>query len=299
MNNKQKEVQEEQSKVEYLRKEQLDLLEFVKTNCKAGLSETNNIILDIHVPKQIIAQVAHDIGLFVDEKMEVKEPYKLLQYLNSHSVLPFLYKFRCATGNNEFFIKVPNCTIYMKMEMPTKDDGERVGVDNTNYTVEFSLESEMTAPMSYIYYSMDRQDYLSNKEICSDGIITIDRLVATDIPDKNPDCWDLFVTTEYLIEEEDLNKPLTINLKDFIEGTDLNRILQYNIENRINPSVFLDFKFFIDGIERKYHMDWSTLSCDIEGVATNLTTVIAVYIDKNYVNETLINLDNMYDGRVK
>lgn len=280
------------------RAEQLDLLEFVKTNHKAGFTETHSITLDVHVPKQIIAQVAYDIGICVDENLNVKEPYKLLSYLNSHSVIPFLYKFRCANGNNEFFIKVPNCNIHMKMELPSKDDGERVGVDSTNYGVEFNVETEMTAPMNYIYYSMTRQDYISTNTVCADGLITVSQSIVTDIPDKNPDNWDLFVTTEYLLEKEDLYKPLKINMREFLDGTDLNRILQYTIDHKINPAVFVDFKFFMSAFERKYTIDWNNLICEIEGPIDDLTTVIAVYIDKKYVNETLINLDDMYSGRV-
>ena len=31
---------------------------------------------------------------------------KLLNYANSHSYLPFLYKMRCVNGNNEFFVNI-------------------------------------------------------------------------------------------------------------------------------------------------------------------------------------------------
>ena len=280
------------------RAEQLDLLEFVKTNHRAGYTENHTLTLDVHVPKQIIAQIANDIGICVDENLNVKNPYKLLEYLNSHSVIPFIYKFRCVNGNNEFFIKVPNCNIHMKMELPSKDDGERVGIDSTNYGVEFNVETEMTAPMNYIYYSMNRQDYISNKTICSDNLITVSKSIVTDIPDKNPDNWDLFTTTEYLIEEDDLNKPLLINMQDFLDGTDLNKVLHYTIEHKINPAVFIDFKFFINGLERKYNIDWNNLICEVEGPIDNITTVIAVYIDKKYVNDVLINLEDMYSGRI-
>ena len=281
------------------RAEQLDLLEFIKTNHRAGCTENHVIALDIHVPKNIIAQVAYDIGIGVDENLNVEQPYKLMEYLNSHSVLPFLYKFRCVNGNNEFFIKVPNCNIHLRMEMPSKDDGERVGLDSENFGVEFNVDAEMTAPMSYIYYSMNRQDYINSKPIIADGLITVSKSVVTDIPDKNLDKWDLFTTTEYLLEKDDLSKdkPLVINMKEFLETTDLNKVLQYTLDSNINPAVFLDFYFFINGEKKKASIDWKELLCTIEPPIDNLTTVIAVYIDKKYVNEVLVNLEDMYSGR--
>lgn len=281
------------------RAEQLDLLEFVKTNHHAGYTENNVIPLDIHVPKQIIAQVAHDIGLEVDDNLNVKEPYRLLQYLNAHSVLPFMYKFRCVNGNHEFFIKLKDGSVHLKMDLPTKDDGDRVGMDLTNFTVEFNVETEMIAPMNFIYYSMHRQDYISNNTVCKDNIITVARFIATDIADKNPDGWELFSTTEYLIETEDLHKPeLSINLGDYLYGTDLAKVLQYTVDNKINPAVFLDFNFYMNGVKKRYVVDWDNLVIRIFGPIDNLTTVIAVYIDKKYVNDVLINLENMEGSRI-
>jgi hypothetical protein len=280
------------------RAEQLDLYEFVKTNHRCGYTENHIIALDVHVPKQIIAQVAHDVGMDTDDNLNVKEPYKLLKYLNEHSLLPFLYKFRCSNANNEFFIKVPNCNIHLKIEMPSKDDGERVGIDSTNYMVEFSVEAEMTAPMSYIYYSMHRMEHISDKTICSDGLITVSKSVVTDISDKNPDGWDLFATTDYLVENEDMFKCIDIDMREYLCNTNINDVLQYTIHNNINPAVFLDFKFYINGRERAYSIDWNTLQCHIKEPIDNLTTVIAVYIDKRYLNEVLINLENMNSSRI-
>ena len=84
----------------------------------------------------------------------------LLEYLNSHSYIPFLYKLRCATGNKEFFLKVPNCTAHIKAEIPQMDDGERKDAINTNYNIDFQVEIEMTAPYCYTYFSQKSQPYL-------------------------------------------------------------------------------------------------------------------------------------------
>ena len=56
----------------------------------------------------------------------------------------------------------------------------------------------------------------------------------------------------------------------------------------INPAVFINFKFFNDTIERAYQIDWNYMKCTICNV-TNLTTVIAIYCDKEFINNYLIS----------
>ena len=135
------------------RAEQLDMMEFIKLNHKAGWTETRDIAVDIHVPKDIMLQVAFDNGFKITENAEIEEPMKLLEYLNTHSYIPFMYKLRCSTGNKEFFIKVPNCCAHLKMELPTMDDGQRQDMTTTNYNIDFAVEIEMTAPYCYTYFS--------------------------------------------------------------------------------------------------------------------------------------------------
>jgi hypothetical protein len=96
-------------------------------------------------------QVAFDNGFAINDNGDIEEPMKLLEYLNSHSYLPFLYKLRCSTGNKEFFIKVPNCVAHIKADIPQMDDGERQDTIVTNYNIDFQVEIEMTAPYCYTY----------------------------------------------------------------------------------------------------------------------------------------------------
>ena len=127
------------------RAEQLDLFNFIKIKHRAGYSESRELALDIHVPKEIIAQIAHDNGFEMDSQLNIKDPIKLLKYLNSNSYIPFVYKFRCSNGNNEFFIKVPNCMVHLKSEMPSMDDGERQDMISTNYNIDFCLCCSLVA----------------------------------------------------------------------------------------------------------------------------------------------------------
>ena len=278
--------------------EQLDLCEFIKLKHRAGFTETRELCLDIHVPKEIIAQIAYDNGFEVEENLNIKKPKELLRYLNAHSLIPFIYKLRCSSGNNEFFIKVPNCTAHIKTELPSIDDGERQNMITTNYTIDFNVEIEMTAPYSYTYYSQCDQKFINSKPINSDGMIAVMRAIMTEIPQFDEHIWNLMVTTEYLIEESDLNKEMEIDLDGFFAGTDLYEVIKYTKNIGINPSIFLNIKLFNDGYERCFNIDWKTLKCKMLGNPTNITTVIAVYCDMEYVNNTLAQLKDLESSRL-
>ena len=280
------------------RAEQLDLFEFIKIVHRAGYTETQNLTLDIHVPKEIIAEIANDQGFEVDENLNVDKPLDLLRYLNAHSYIPFVYKLRCANGNNEFFIKVPNCVAHIRSEMPSMDDGERQNTMLTNYTIDFNVEIEMTAPYSYTYYSQCEQTFINTRPTNSDGMIAVMRAIKTDVPELDEHKWKLASTTEYMVDESDLGTCIDIDFTDLFKGSDIEQLIKHANYIRINPSVFINIKLFNDGIEREYHMDWSTLICHMKLSCENITTVIGIYLDMDYVNNTLAQLQDLTSSRL-
>ena len=119
----------------------LDDMEYIKYRHRAGLTENQYIPLDIHVPKKIISQIAFDNGIATDDFSGPRDPDEMLKYLNSRSLVPFLYKRVNATGNNEYFIRIENCGVHIKAEMPTGDEtGERQDAEHTAYILDFSVE---------------------------------------------------------------------------------------------------------------------------------------------------------------
>lgn len=278
--------------------EQLDLCEFIKLKHRAGFTETRELCLDIHVPKEIIAQIAYDNGFEVEENLNIKKPKELLRYLNAHSLIPFIYKLRCSSGNNEFFIKVPNCTAHIRTELPSIDDGERQNMITTNYTIDFNVEIEMTAPYSYTYYSQCDQKFINSKPINSDGMIAVMRAIMTEIPDYDEHKWKLLSTTEYMVEEEDLKEEIIIDLNEYFKHTELKEIIDYTKYIHINPLTFMNFKIYNDGLERCYSIDWKEMQLKVIGKVENITTVIAVYCDMDYVNNTIAHLKDLESSRL-
>ena len=275
------------------RAEELDMMEFIKLNHRAGWTESRDIALDIHVPKQIILQVAYDNGFKITNDGQVEEPMKLLEYLNSHSYIPFLYKLRCSTGNKEFFLKVPNCCAHIKSEFPSMDEGERQDAVTTNYNIDFQIEVEMTAPYCYSYFSQSDQSYIKPYPgHYKYDAIAVMPAIKTPIPSLDKNNWDLFTVTEYDVDEQDLMKPIYIDFAEFFRGHDLEKIINYTKAIAISPAIFMNFAMFNNDHPINYEMDWNTMKCYV-GPLINLRTVIAIYCDRKYINDTLVYLDNL------
>lgn len=275
------------------RAEELDMVEFIKLKHRAGWTESRDIALDIHVPKQIILQIAYDNGFKIGIDGQVEEPMKLLEYLNSHSYIPFLYKLRCSTGNKEFFLKVPNCCAHIKSEFPSMDEGERQDMITTNYNIDFQVEIEMTAPYCYTYFSQCDHNYIIPQPIHNNiDKIAVMSAIKTTMPKMDDNGWELFTTTEYDIDDEDIGKPIEIDFNEFFNGHDLAKIINYTKAIAVSPAIFINFVMFNNGYPVKYEIDWNTMKCKI-GYLTNVRTVIGIYCDKKYINDTLIYLDNL------
>ena len=277
------------------RGQQLDMMEYIKVKHRAGWSESLTRDMDIHVPKAIISQIAFDNGFDLYEGGNPKNPIEMLNYLNTHSLIPFMYKFRCTTGNDEYFIKVPNCNIHIKSELPSMDDGERLNSITTNYNIEFNLEVEMTAPYCYTYFSQkDMHNYLNAGPIISNSSVAIMQASLTTIPPEDRNHWPLLTTpTEYGVDECDIGKPLDIDFKELFAGTEIGMIIDYNKRIAISPAIFLNFIMFNDSKQLNYTMDWNNMVAHIEEGINVDRTIIGIYVNMKYVNDTKIFLKEL------
>ena len=275
------------------RAEQLDMMEFIKLNHRAGWTESREILVDIHIPKSIILQIAFDNGFKITTDGEIKDPVGLLNYLNSHSYVPFMYKLRCTTGNKEFFIKVPNCMAHIKSELPSMDDGERQDTITTNYNIEFQVEIEMSAPYCYTYFSQDEQPYILNApQFNNYDKIAIMAASKTELPCIDQNNWDQYVITEYEVDDQDLNKPLNIDFNELFKNSDMIKIIDYTRAIAVSPSIFMNFIIYNNGFPVRYTIDWNNMICNIIDPIKNNTTVIGIYCDKKYINDTLLYLSD-------
>ena len=271
--------------------QQLDMIEFLKYKHRAGMSETQNLPLEIHVPKKIIAQMAHDSGFDLDQNFYPADAANMLRYLNSHSIVPFIYKRRNATGNGEYFIYVDNCTAHIKSEFPNADEnGERQDAETTNYTIDFSIEVEMTAPFCYTYYSQQEQLYINSDEFADDeSVVVLMKAVRADLPPTNEVGWDQLVKTEYVVDNKDLEDYVHINFNELFEGAEILDIINYTKYISLSPSIFMDFIVFNNGNFIDYEIDWNNNELIMKEKCTHPSFVLGIYVDMGYVNNTIIH----------
>jgi len=274
--------------------EQMDLANMIKFKHRAGFTESVDLTLDIHVPKQIIAQIAFDNAICMKENGEVIDNVSMLNYLNTYSRVPFLYKLRCATGNDEYFIKVPHCVAHIKSELPQVDEGDRVDMVSMNYGIEFGIEIEMSAPYCYTYYSQSEiKEYLNRPTMGIEDTL-IQQHIVTELPREDENHWQMLTSTEYEVDDEDLKKPLEIDFDEFFHTTgDIGVLIDYTKSISVSPSVFMHLIMYNGGIELEYDIDWNTLKCVSKREITHNRTIIGIYVDMKYVNETIIYLEQL------
>jgi len=274
----------------------LDTVEFIKYKHRAGLTENQYIPLDIHVPKKIIAQMAFDAGYINQNFNGPRDIDEMLKYLNSHSLVPFLYKRRNATGTHEYFIRVENCGVHIKSEMPNMDDqGDRQDAEVINYTMDFSIEVEMTAPYCFTYYSQHDQNIINGDLVEDESAILLMRAVRADLPEANEVGWNQVIKTEYVVDMEDLNKDIIIDFGELFEGSELLDIINYTKSVALSPSLFMDFIIFNENSFKSYDIDWATNTIKISEKCTHPGFVIGVYVDLGYVNDIKTH-HNFADG---
>lgn len=282
---------------------QLDLRDFMLIAYKAGATSGEYINQDYQLPYDLIINIAKDAG-FTVIKNRVVDIMKFMHYLNSNSKLPITYKFRGSTGRCEFFIRVKDQYVHTRINEVDKDDGQRKNHIETDFTIEMNTVVTFPVPQYYMYYSEIRHSNIATTLQPMDAqTIGLYALNMTKIPDLNNKGWQLYMTTDIL--EDDLSKPLFIdNLMDLFysinnEESDIQKIIRICLETNINPFIFIDMKLFNNGNEIPASIDWDKGILKTKDKLEWQKSIMAIYIDKVFLNEQLINLEKQYKTRIE
>ena len=289
------------------RAQQLDLYKFIKLACRVGFTNGEDVDLDFHIPYELIIQLAKDNGFEVVSKettsgveQSIADIPKFLRWLNMHSTLPFLYKHRTLNGRNEFFLRMTNMYVHVRPMDLSADDGEREGHLTNNFTIELNTEVRFPAPKMYAYYS-DNEHKLHTVYGAwyqpNGPISTCYTFKGSTIPDSNRYGWSLYMSTTYEIDEEELNKPLNIDISELLSG-DIGDCIRYCIDTGVSPSIFCDFIFYNGGEYMNGTFDWASLSFNGTNPVRTSGTYIGVYIDTDYLSDYVLKKSG-YNDRIK
>ena len=113
--------------------------------------------------------------------------------------------------------------------------------------------------------------------------------------------WQQVINTSYLLDLEERK----IDLTPLFSGTDIKRVIDDCLSNFISPKCFMDITIYrlnektnkYDVLESK--MDYQTMEISFEDdTLIDEYIYIAVYMDKEYKNNTINNLENVDKNRV-
>lgn len=288
------------------RAQQIDLYKYISTTFSIGHTADAVIDLDYHIPYTIMLQLASDSDFeVIDDK--ILDVVGFLNYVNSISRLPILFKYRTINGRMEFFIRFDNVDILLDLtESLGYDDGNARGMLNKDYSVDFNIKVKAPSPKFFIYYSSNSHELIEGVSTVNgaqndlDGTIYPIYTIQLDtVPKINDKGWNQYITTEYFDDKIKEDVYVEIDLSGlFDSGTEISRIIELCIDTGISPDLFIEFKIY-NGEKHlvEYEVDWSTINLKYLEYVTAHTSFIAIYIDTEYVFEALNDMKSMNSQR--
>lgn len=274
--------------------QQLDLLEKMKLYFRVGGSSTEYKTGDFVIPKDILLNIAHDKGFTIKDN-DIVDTIGFLQYLNSHSQVPILYRLRNITNKIEYYMRIsPIVCNIRNLDQLQIDDGETEGQLQNNFNIDMQTELRISVPHFFIYFNETPLTY----EFKTDnpggiGLYTFSQFL---INPKNKQGWDTFMNTVYQV---DPNQD-TIDFGEVFRGTSLHKVILDSIENFISPTSFIDIKVYKESAgeypEIYSEMDYGSLHLKIQPQPQEEYLYIVVYIDKLYYNIQLEKLTKLSDN---
>lgn len=281
------------------RSQQLDTYNRMNLYFRIGSTMQDHISVDFHIPKDIILNIADKAGFDI-KNGEIVEIIPFLNYLNKHSDLPFLFKIRAINQKSEFFIRITglythiNCTDKLQM-----DDGERDGKLDFNFHVE--MRAVLTIPIPSFYYFFAGSELRMNiatKE--SSNAIALYSIEALEIPNVDNNGWIRAAIVDYMTDIGDTSMDLS---SIFTGNNSLARAIEHTLTNSVSPYKFINIVIYRgDDVARllPITMDWRTRIAHFKEIFEREEVLhIAVYYDRQYINQLDIELDNLNNQRLK
>lgn len=292
------------------RSEQLDLYNRIRKVFRMGCTETIDMDMDIHIPYDLMFQIATMIGSPVDVNEEaIIDPYNFLTYLNNHSQMPILYKMRYINGKHEFFVRMRNLPTHLNLTNPLDaDEGENDGQMMNNFNIDMQIVMRLPIPSMFLLYNEGKQINTVHTEK-SEGL-TVYSMKVFDIPEVNYKNWPMFAHSNYAADENETSVE-SINIRDLFKapaytkvGTDLDSIIELSLKEGVSPDNFIDIALYTTDTSSEYgrckiEIDWPNRTVKILEDSKNLYFYIAIYIDRGYVNNKVIDIDKAYNSRSK
>lgn len=283
------------------RSQQLDLFNRMELWFRIGATQHEYINADFHVPYDIMLNIA-EANHFEIKDNKIVDILEFINYLNSHSDLPIIFKMRAINQKPEFFVRINNLYTHISCrDKISMDDGERSGKLDTNFHLELQCTLTIPIPHFYAYFAQIPTGYNIATNERTDTSIGIYSINNFEIPPENKYGWGRVAQTGYLCEKGE--KFIDISPILLSGEGHLTKVIKYSIENGINPNSFLDIKIYRSDDKEKlvpFIMEYNNCTIYFNNPIEREEAVdIVIYADKGYINNTIISLENIMDSRIE
>lgn len=225
--------------------QQLNLLNYLDNLIIPNTPFMIDTALESYVPVNIINSIADFRHIKRDETGDV------IKYLNTFGEVPFTYKYKNGSGNEEYFALYPTRVEAIASEISI-DEGSEKGIITDSYTLSFTLSCEFNAMSCYYLTLRDSQD---NYTQLMPEIIDRDEKVVPlfTIPIlanmKLEQGWKI-LSSNCVFCKKDMHEVEEIPLKLATDvASKINRIMKYQKHTNISPDMFFRIKVFKDMTE--------------------------------------------------
>lgn len=282
------------------RSQQLDVYNKMNMDFRIGSTMQDNISVDFHIPKDIIINIAKR-AQFKVVNGDVVDIIDFLEYLNSHSDLPFLFKIRAINQKPEYFIRINNLYTHINcVDKLSLDDGERDGKLDFNFHVEMNAVLTIPIPSFYSFYSASEFTLGIEAKNASPTAVALYSINAFDIPNVDENGWIRAAITDYSTDANDTYMDLS---PIFTDGdSSLSKAIKHTLTKGLSPYHFINIMVYEDDDVPKecvVRMDWNNMRAYFENAEVKERLLhIAIYYDRQFINELDIELGNYNKSRI-
>lgn len=281
------------------RPQQLDIYDHIYMSCRVGKTLTLYSGVDFLVPDKLIKRLVKDLHFEADEDGMPVNYTKFLEYMNTYSKLPFLYKVRGVTHKFEFFVRIEDLMFHIRDITLDSDDGESEGMLQANYGLELNCSVRFPSPKYFVLFSYNDFDTKVYRDNINDNIMATD-LVVTPIPKVNVNSWPIFL--DGVFENDKENECINVSLYDMFKSNsptnDILDTIRYCKTRHISPEVFIDIKVFNNLQEQESFVDWDRMTLFTRTPMKLKKSTIVVYTDNKFMYNAVAELRGHYKERM-
>lgn len=280
------------------RSEQLDVFNRMEMYFRVGSTMHENVSVDYHVPKAIMINIADRAG-FEIRGNEIVDAISFINYLNSHSDLPFLFKMRAINQQPEYFIRLTGLYAHINnIDKLQLDNGERDGKLDFNFHVEMNCTLTIPIPHYYSFYSASDITYKIDLKEMNLNTVALYSINPLEIPKVDENGWAQAAVTSYMTDKGDTEMDLS---SIFVGDNILSKTIHHDLVKGLSPAHFINIKVYYNddrARECPITMDWDKSIAYFTGPMDEEILHIAVYYDREYINTLNIEQEEYWKTRI-